>query len=144
MCTVLLLPDVNTTAVNKSVSYHVYISSPIWTKFSIRIPHTVPFNILNVVKLDLWMDVLSYGDTLNRIHVCTVKLYVLKIRNSMTSGTYCVTVYNICNIVRFLALICLKLHRSQSRLAHIVRTGLRRSSTDLDASGRRSETLGKF
>jgi len=70
------------------------------------------------------MDVLSYGDTLNRIHVCTVKPYVLKVKSSVTSGAYCVTKHNIYNNVRFVALSCLKHHRRQSRLAHIARTGL--------------------
>jgi len=49
--------------------------------------YTVLFNILNVAKLGLWMDILSYGNTLNRIHVCTVKPYVLKVKNSVISGT---------------------------------------------------------
>jgi hypothetical protein len=38
-------------------------------------PHAVPCNILNMVKLGLWVNVLSYGETCNRIHVCTVKPY---------------------------------------------------------------------
>jgi len=69
-----------------------------------------------MVKLGLWMAVLSFGDTLNRIHACTVKPYVL---NSVISGTFFVTDYNIYNTVRFLALFCLKLHRRHSRQTHL-------------------------
>jgi hypothetical protein len=111
--------------------YHICILSPIWTKCIIRISHTVPFNILTVVKLGLWLDVLSYGGTLNRIHLCTMKPYVLKVKSSVTSGTYCVTKCNICNTVRFTALSCLKLYRPQSRLGHIARTGLKKVVTKL-------------